>query len=115
MREKAIQLDGFGISENAYKELRFFCLQYNEKRQKLSRGNLEESIREKYEHDIKEIETAAFETDDILARFLVINATEKDIPPWALISRYSMPATEKEFNRKRRQFYFLLAKKKKII
>ena len=136
MRNYNLQLDKYGISKAAYTELRGFCLQYNEKRAKindlysLKSPNLSgmphgsgistptenaAELCEKYKKDIELIEETAKEVDEELAPFIILNVTTEYNPPWALKSRLGMEAGEKYFNKKRRQFYYLLAEKKQII
>jgi hypothetical protein len=113
MRNYKLKLEKYGISKAAYEELRGFCLQYEEKKQKIKMGCGE--LEEKYLKDIETIEEAAKETDDFLAPFIIKSVTSEHLPAWALISRYNMPENEKAFNLKRRKFYYLLAIKKQII
>ena len=136
MNTYKIKLDKFGISDAAYKELRAFCLQYDEK---LARLNDAYSLKSpnlsgmphgsglsdpteraaelaiKYKEDIELIEKTAKEVDPNLAPFIIKNVTSDKCPPWVLKTRYGMEAGEKQFNKKRRQFYYLLALKKQII
>lgn len=136
MSIKHINLDKFGISRAAYDELHGFCLQYDEK---LARLNDAYSLKspnlsgmphgsgisnpteraaelcEKYRKDVDIIESTAKEVDEYLAPFIIKNVTQKDCPPWVLKSMYGMAAGEKEFNKKRREFYYRLAVKKQII
>ena len=136
MTVKKLKLDKYGISKAAYDELRGFCLQYDEK---LARLNDAYSLKSpnlsgmphgsgitdpteraaelcaKYKTDIDLIENTAREVDPELAPFLIKNVTSDECPPWVLKSRYGMETGEKTFNKKRRQFYYLLALKKQII
>lgn len=136
MNTYKIKLDKFGISDAAYKELRAFCLQYDEKLARLNdayslkspnlsgmphgSGISDPTARaaelcEKYKEDIDLIEKTAREVDPKLAPFIIKNVTSENCPPWVLKTRYGMEAGEKQFNKKRRQFYYLLALKKQII
>ena len=136
MNTYKIKLDKFGISDAAYKELRAFCLQYDEKLARLNdayslkspnlsgmphgSGISDPTARaaelcEKYKEDIDLIEKTAREVDPKLAPFIIKNVTSDKCPPWVLKTRYGMEAGEKQFNKKRRQFYYLLALKKQII
>lgn len=136
MRTYKLKLEKYGISKAAYEELRAFCLQYDEKLARLNDayslkspnlsgmphgGNISDptaragEIAIKYREDIELIESTAKEIDDFLAPFLLLNVTKEYMPPWLLISKYNMPATEQTFNLKRRKFYYLLALKKNII
>lgn len=135
MRRYKISLERYGISKAAFEELRGFCLQYPEKKAKVTdalsikspnlsgmphSGNVSdptaragESIA-KWQEDIDLIEKTAKEVDEFLAPWILKSVT-LDIPAWSLITNYNMPATEKFFGLKRRQFYYLLALKKHII
>ena len=136
MRNCRIKLDRYGISKAAYDELHGFCLQYDEK---LARINDAYSLKspnlsgmphgsgisnpteraaelcEKYKRDIELIEETAKEVDPKLAPFIIRNVTSDKCPPWVLKTRYGMETGERQFNKKRRQFYYLLALKKQII
>lgn len=136
MSKKNIKLDQYGISNAAYCELHSFCLQYDEKLARLNdayslkspnlsgmphgSGVSDPTARaaelcEKYRADIDLIESTAKEVDPGLAPFLIRNVTSDKCPPWVLKTRYGMETGEKQFNLKRRQFYYLLALKKRII
>ncbi len=136
MRERDINLEDFEISRAGYRELRNFCLQYDEKLARLNdayslkspnlsgmphgSGISDPTARaaelcEKYKEDIDLIEKTAKEVDLELAPFILKNVTSEKCPPWVLKTRYGMEAGERQFNQKRRQFYYLLALKKHII
>ncbi len=136
MKGRKINLDQYGISRAAYEELRAFCLQYDEKLARLNDtyslkspqmsgmphggkvSNPTERAGEiaiRYREDVDIIVNTAKEVDPELAPFIVKNVTTEKNPPWVLKARYGMEASERAFNHKRRQFYYLLALKKKII
>lgn len=104
MRRYQVTLRKYGIGKPAYTELRGFCLQYPLKKQN----------REKWADDIRLIEETAEEVDEVLAPFIIKSVTE-DIPYWVLAANDGIPAGEKVFSEKRRQFYYELAKKKKVV
>ena len=135
MRIYNLRLEKYGISKEASNELRAFCLQYPEKKAKirdavsLKSNPFTEKIRkygvsdptakaeeiaEKYQADIELIEKTAHEIDDFLAPWIIRSVTQ-DIPAWKLVQLENMPANIVEFNTKRRQFYCLLAIKRKMI
>lgn len=135
MRRYKISLEKYGISKAAYEELRGFCLQYPEKKEKIKDALSIKSqkfsgmphsgkvldptekageVARKASADIELIEKTAKEVDEFLAPWIIKSVTQ-DIPAWMLITNDHMPATEKVFNAKRRQFYCLLALKKQII
>lgn len=110
MRKWKIQLEKFGISNARRDELIAFCRQYPEKVDKLEKAQISDpKIIEKYQRDIFIIEETAKEADSFLAPWIIQSVT-KNIPSWKLVQN-SMPATEKEFNAKRRRFYVLLSEK----
>lgn len=136
MSTKKVKLDQYGISKAAYDELHGFCLQYSEKLAMLNDAYSLKSpnlsgmphgsgvsnpteraaeIAEKYRKDVELIENTAREVDANLAPFIIRNVTSEKCPAWVLKARYGMEAGERQFNKKRRQFYYLLALKKQII
>ena len=135
MRIYNLRLEKYGISKEASNELRAFCLQYPEKKAKvqdilsLKANSLEpkvkksgfsdptakaEEIAEKYLADIELIEKTAQEVDEFLAPWIIKSVTQ-DVPAWKLAQLENMPANINDFALKRRQFYCLLAIKKKMI
>ena len=128
---KDIKLQNYHISRDAYRELLYFCRQYDDKRRALQeirslnvkaqtvmpRGNATSDPTAqaaeraaKLSADCDMIELAAKEADPDIARHLLLNVTRG-------ASYYSMdvPASESTFNRARRRFYYLLAKKKGMV
>jgi hypothetical protein len=128
---KDIKLQDYHISRDAYRELLYFCRQYDEKKRELQRlrglnikspdgmprgGGISDPTAEagaraaKLSADCDMIELAAKEADPDIARYLLLNVTRG-------ASYYSMdvPASESTFNRARRRFYYLLAKKKGMV
>lgn len=129
-----LRLEKYGISKEAFKELRAFCLQYPEKKAKMQdvlsikANTFSEKIRksgvpdptvkaeelaEKYQTDIELIEKTAKEIDEFLAPWIIKSVTQ-NIPAWKLQQLDNMPTTINELNTKRQQFYCLLAIRKKI-
>lgn len=136
MREYTLNLDKYGISSEAYKELRSFCLQYNEKKTKLNNAyslrspNLSgmphgsgtsdptaraAEVAEKYRKDIELIEKTAKEVDPDLADFLIKNVTTTKYSITVLKTTCGMSIGESQFKNKRRLFFYLLAQKKQMI
>lgn len=124
-----LKLDSYGISKYAYRELKNFCLQYGEKKQKLaairglsaityedtprgtSTGNPTQSKAEradKLEADIKLIEQTAIEADAGVYQSLIINVTNEDMPYEYL----PVACGRRQFYEARRKFFFLLDKYK---
>lgn len=135
MRVYKLKLDKYGISKEAYDELCAFCLQYPEKKAKvqdvlsLKANSFEpkvkkigisnptakaEEIAEKYLADIELIEKTAQEVDEFLAPWIIKSVTQ-DVAVWKLIELENMPTSRNIFTLKRRQFYCLLAIKKKML
>lgn len=135
MRNKRISLDAFGISKNAYDELKAFCLQYEEKTEKLQdafvvrginlsgmphgtgAGNPTERAAEialKYQADIDLIEGTARRADPEIEKYILLNATTKD-NPFSELQKKGLSVPEKRFNEARRKFFYLLAVEKGIL
>lgn len=88
--------DDYGISKNRYKELKAFCMQYEEKKQKIEYGMsgisydgmpggslstkspVEQQAMDnaRYQKDIEMIEAAAVEANSMIAKYLVKSMTE---------------------------------------
>ena len=135
MRKYRVALERVGISKAAFEEIHGFCVQYPEKKAKIADalslnspnlsgmphgGNVSDPTAKagetilKWTEDVELIEKTAKEIDEFFAPWIIKSVTE-DIPVWSLILNYNMPATEKVFAKKRRQYYYLLALKKQII
>lgn len=128
---KDIRLHDYHISRDAYRELLYFCRQYDEKKKELQRlrglnikspdgmprgGSISDPTAEagaraaKLSSDCDMIEQAAQEADSYMAHNILLHATRG-------LSFYAMEvhASESTFNRARRRFYYLLAKKKGMV
>lgn len=135
MRTYNFRLEKYGVSKEALNELRAFCLQYPEKKakvqdilsikanpfaEKVKKSGISdptakaEELAEKFTADIELIEKTAKEVDEFLAPWIIRSVT-LNIPTWKLIQLENMPAAVNSFNAKRRQFFCLLAIKKKMI
>ena len=135
VRNKRISLDAFGISKNAYDELKAFCLQYEEKKEKLQdafsvrginlsgmphgtgAGNPTERAAEialKYQADIDLIDSTARRADPEIKKYILLNATTKD-NPFSELQKKGLSVPEKRFNEARRKFFYLLAVEKGIL
>lgn len=136
MSIKKISMDKYGISKHAFEELRAFCLQYSEKKEKLKDAlclkspNLSgmphgtgvsdptakaAALYEKYKRDTELIEKTAEEVAPEISKYIILNVTSENCPPWVLKAQYGMEAGEKYFNKMRRKFYFYLAQKKDMV
>lgn len=126
-----LKLDSYGISKYAYRELKNFCLQYGEKKQKLAaiRGlsavtyegmphgtdigdptQVKAERAERLEADIKLIEQTAIEADSGIYQSLIANVSS-GISYFDLI----VPCDKKYFYEKRRKFFYILAQKRGMI
>ena len=125
--------EDYGISRNRYQELKSFCLQYEEKKSKITRGIggmqytsmpgssgpgkavENQAVRNvTYQNDIDMIEEAAKETSKELAPYILKSVTN-DLP-YSYIEYDSVmgriPVGKTEFYGYRRLFYSVLDKKK---
>lgn len=126
--KKDLKLDKYDISPYAYRELHNFCLQYPEKKRRLrdleslSGGGLQggdptagrATRAAALAADIALIEKTARQAAGEDAPYLMEAVTE-DAPWHYLRMRKGLPLGEKSFNGIRRQFYYLLAKEKRIV
>lgn len=124
--QKALRLDGLGISQARYRELEWFCYQYPEKRRKaqslcgLSRGappgisrsgdpsdpTVQAVIRrERLLHECEQIERACHIAGecDAIAQFLLQYVTRPDKPPIDFV-----PCGRRQFFDIRRRFFLVL-------
>lgn len=113
MSKKDIKLDQYHISKEQYRELRYFCLQYPQKKKKRM-TNTRSPVQEQYLKDCELIEQTAIEADSEWYQQLIAGVTE-DLPWYCLRLRRGLALSEKQYNHKRRIFFYLLAKKKKMI
>lgn len=130
-RQRDLSLDDYGISKNAYRELKYFCLQYGEKKQQLSalRGlsavtysgmphgtgtsnptQLKAEKTDRLLKDINLIEQSAIEADDGIYQSLIANVTTG-------ASYYDLivPCDKNTFYSKRRKMFHILALKRNMI
>ena len=128
MRNYDIKLDEYQISRNAYRELKYFCLQYREKLERIkdissgkaitytgmphatAPGNPTVRTAEKLEplrQDIELIEQTAIEASAELYQYLIKNVGYGI--PYELLC---VPCGRNQFYKTRRKFFFLLSYKK---
>lgn len=133
--ERDIQLDKYEISKYAYRELKYFCLQYPEKKAWLNRlhssqyllrptavdgmphssdpGNPTAHAGEKaarLSRDCELIEQTAIEADAGIYQQL-LKAVTQDVSYWQLKCCDGIPCGKDYFYACRRKFFYLLAKK----
>ncbi|MCI1958200.1 MAG: hypothetical protein LKJ25_01075 [Clostridia bacterium] len=114
IRKRDYNLSEYNISRYAYRELEYFCLQYREKKRRLS--HLRITNRESYEgektileNDIKMIETSAYEADNILCHYII-----KNVADGIVYERQNVPCGRRQFYEIRRLFFFNLFKKRNL-
>lgn len=134
--KRDLKLGRFGISKYAYRELHNFCLQYPDKKQKLS------EIRSPYRSpEITDLPKAHTPGDPVCSAAVkaaclagdveliercakqasaddwkhVLLAVTQDVPWYSLRVRHNLQTGEKTFNRERQSFYCYLAQEKNLI
>lgn len=133
MKNWNLGLDEYGISKNRYKELRAFCLQYPEWKEKESeildsgtapqdgpavKNHISDPTQKKglalilsnVTGKIKLIEDTARDVDVILAEYLIRNVTTEYYGYQDLV-KCGMVCSRSDFYRKRRQFFYYLNQK----
>ena len=134
--KRDLKMERYSIGKYAYRELHNFCLQYPDKKRKLRElqspyrspqitgmpsgsgpGDPTGRIAERaavLSQDIDMIERAAAEASPT-ERDLFLLAVTEDVS-WAYMKMLkNMQMGEKNFNRRRRKFYYILAQKKGIV
>ena len=126
--KRDLKLKEYEISKHRYRELMNWCLQYDEWKRKvsscyslnssLSRGmngsgksdpTASAAIRaEKYNSNIKLMETAAFEVDPVIGKYIIKNVAQG--LPYEYLG--AVPCGRRQFYEYRRKFFFLLDLKK---
>lgn len=99
-RKNGIKLKDYGISRNKYNELKYFCMQYAEKKQEAGSNGLRR-------REIEQIEQSAMEADGDIYGYLLKNVTE-GIP----YEYMDVPCGRRQFYEARRTFFILLARKR---
>lgn len=93
---------GYKISETRFRELYYFCLQYNEWQKQ----------RNSYAEKIKMVEDACMEASPELAPYIKEAVTNKGVTYQRLRSRLNIPCDRNTYYKYRRKFYWILDKKK---
>lgn len=127
-QKRDLKLSDYGISNLQYRELKYFCMQYNEKRRALADGyrlratpfsglprrnwggspTESQAVRNlKLKNDVDLIEKTAQEADKSISSYLLKNVTE-DVP----YEYMDVPLARKQFYEVRRYFFYLLAQKR---
>lgn len=128
VRKRDIKLSDYNISRAKYNELKYFCMQYGEKKQELyknygvgssasdglPKGNLPGNPTERtairnlsLKKDIDLIEQTAMEADSEIYNWLIKNVTE-GIP----YEFMQVPLSRTKFYDSRRYFFYLLAQRR---
>ncbi|HBC98699.1 MAG TPA: hypothetical protein DC053_03840 [Lachnoclostridium sp.] len=128
VRKRDIKLSDYNISRTKYNELKYFCMQYGEKKQELHKnygigsissdglpkGNLPGNPTERtairnsiLKKDIDLIERTAMEADSEIYHWLIKNVTE-GIP----YEFGPVPLSRTKFYDSRRYFFYLLAQRR---
>lgn len=127
-KQKDLNLEKYKISKYRYRELKYFCLQYDEKKQRLvalrglgavtyssephGRGISDPTAAkaeraQQLARDVELIEQTAMEVDSANYRSLLANVTAASMP-----YEYLSPACgRRQFYEDRRKFFYLLDKK----
>lgn len=127
-QDRDLKLGEYEISGNRYRELKYFCRQHEEKKQRLREmteisspsfahtrgGKIADRTgdtavsRVQLQRDIETVEQAAIETDSGIYTYLLRNVTEG--VPYEYLG---VPLSIASFYRRRRKFFWILDKKKK--
>lgn len=131
-KHRDLKLEKYNISRSRYRELYYFCLQYDERKRKMEelryssppqndgmpRGSGTSNPTERngilsaylaMENDI--IEQAAKEADESMS-FWILKAAKEGKDYNNLKTFHDMPCSEREFLRLRRKFFYILDQKK---
>lgn len=130
--KRDVKLDKYNIGRNLYRELLYFCRQYDEKKAELSSlyqigatvysdmpkgGSTGAPTESKalraacLSSDIDMIERAARRADGEIYAYIIANVTRDRLPYEYL----SVPGGRRNFYEKRRRFFYYLAKEKGMI
>ncbi len=123
MRTYKPKMDKYGITNNMYLELLYFCRQYDHKRQmaQYERGLSAPAVSgggsyhsdptasrasraERFQRDVDLIDKAAIEAAEDLAPFLILNVTRGKT-----FRELNVPCSHGTFSNKRRKFFHVLA------
>lgn len=127
MKDRDLKLDGYNISGNRYRELKYFCRQYREKQSLLrsitevgsppisggSGGGLSDKTastairRAELQRDLEMIEQTAIEADAEIYTYILSNVA--DGVPWEYLG---VPYSRRQFYRIRKKFFYLLSERK---
>ena len=130
-KDRDLKMDPYGISGAAYRELKYFCLQYEEKKSKLAdcysvgtpilsdtpRGGCTSDPTSrragramKYSEDCELIEQTAIATSAEFYQYII-----KNVGKGYAYDYLGIPLSRTAFYRLRRKFFYMLAIKKNMI
>lgn len=122
--KRPLSMEKFGMSDNAYRELYYFCLRYDEKKEMLknvygtravfidgmpkgknkSDPTFEQAARAmRLRKDVEDIEQAAIEADSSIYEYVLENVTRGTAYEYM-----DMPCGRRRFYEIRRKFFYLL-------
>lgn len=127
MKRRDLSMEKYGISKEKYRELMYFCMQYDSMKKSVEYGlkgitagigpagkksdkSLTESQamrNEKYIQEIRMIEDAAREADGELYPFIL-----KAVTSGTSYDYMDVPAGRRKFYEARRKFFYILSKKR---
>lgn len=129
MRTYKPKMDKYGIDNDMYLELLYFCRQYDRKRQmaQYERGLSAPAVSggggyysdptasrasraERFQRDVDIIDKSAIEAAEDLAPFLILNVTRGKT-----FKELNVPCSHGTFSEKRKRFFHILAKNKGMI
>lgn len=130
--KRDLRLNQYGISKFAYRELSNFCLQYEDKKNRINDLNntyrspqvtglphgsgtsnpVEEAAikADQLQRDVELIQKTAYETDSVIAPAILKNVTQG-----IQYDYMEIPCGKNQFYTLRRKFFYLLATKKGMI
>lgn len=128
VRKRDMKLSDYNISRAKYNELKYFCMQYEEKKREIHnsyglgavvsdgmpKGNLPGNAVERVairnamlQNDVELIEQTALEADPDIYQWLLRNVTSGIPYEWL-----NVPAGRRQFYESRRYFFYLLSQKR---
>lgn len=128
VRKRDMKLSDYNISRAKYNELKYFCMQYEEKKREIHnsyglgavvsdgmpKGNMPGNPTERaairnamLQNDVELIEQTALEADSAIYQWLMKNVTEGIPYEWL-----NVPTGRRQFYEARRYFFYLLSQKR---
>lgn len=116
IQRKDIKLNELGVSRKKYRELQYFCLQYEEKKEAVLSGlerkgehrvRVSEEKRERYKKEVELIEQTAIEANPEIYSYLLKSVTQGIGYEWM-----DVPMSKGRFYDYRKLFFVLLADKR---